>query len=90
MIDSTRTNSSKISPFVDKKGEIMNNIPAEILQNQYSEMWSKPSEDFKIRDATQFFEHPEYEARPKLCDIKVTKENLIKMITKSVINLVFV
>ena len=71
---------TKIGPFVDDKGDIINDTPSEILQKQYSDMWSVPSDTFKVRDTKEFFKHPDSENHPKLCDIKFTKENLIKII----------
>ena len=65
---------------MNKKGEIIDEIPAETLQSQYSEMWSQPSELYKIENPSVFFENPDSEDKPKLCNIIFTKKNLMKNI----------
>ena len=38
----------KIGPFTDSKGKVINDEPAEILQNQYSSVWTPPLEELKV------------------------------------------
>ena len=73
---------TKIGPFVNEKGEIIEDIPADILQAQYSEQWSYPSENYEIKDSKKFFEYPEAIDRPKLCNVISTKKKLLKVIKK--------
>ena len=45
----------KICPFVDNKGKVINDTPANILQTQFSDMWSIPRPEDKIDDLVYEF-----------------------------------
>ena len=51
----TRT-KTKIGPFTDKDGEIINEEPSSVLQKQYESVWTNPKENFKICDRKSFFD----------------------------------
>ena len=46
---------SKIGPFVNDKGEILKEHPADSLQSQYKSAWNVPSETYRIRNPDRFF-----------------------------------
>ena len=51
----TRT-QTKICPFTNKKGEIICEELAEVLQQQYKSVWTDPKDQFKISDRETFFD----------------------------------
>ena len=69
-----RTNT-KIGPFVDDKGVVINKPITEQLNDQYAAMWSTPLEDKVIKDPETFFMNEEDDIdNPILTEVVFTKE----------------
>ena len=73
---------TKIGPFVDNKGKVIDDIPANTLQKQYSDMWSSPRPEDKIDNPNEFFKVSDNKDEPKITDISFTKEKIRKAINK--------
>ena len=50
-----RKTQSKIGPLTDENNKVINSPVANVLQEQYSSVWSKPAENYKVDDPKQFF-----------------------------------
>ena len=76
-----RTNT-KIGPFVNDKGVVINKPITEQLNDQYAAMWSTPLEDKVIKDPEIFFMNNEEDNKdnPILTEVVFTKEKVIKAI----------
>ena len=59
----------KINPFINKKGEIVKEKPAEILKQQYRDVWSVYREKDRIPNLEEFFHQGEDRGRPLLTDV---------------------
>ena len=70
---------NKIGPFVNEKGEVIKEHPAESLQTQYKSAWSVPSDTFRVKNKDRFFESKE-DGNPKLEYVSVTRNKIRKAI----------
>ena len=74
---------SKIGPFVDKKGKLITKDPCNVLQDQYSAMWSVPKPEDSIDDLDSFFsEESDDILSPKISNITFSRDKIRKAITK--------
>ena len=73
---------TKIGPFVDNKGKVIDDIPANTLQKQYCDMWSSPKLEDRIDNPDEFFDDSDKNAEPRITGITFTMEKIRKAINK--------
>ena len=78
-----RKTQSKIGPLTDENNKVINKPVANVLQEQYSSVWSKPSEKYKVNNPNQFF-RTSVKGEPEeiLFRVNFTKEKVLKAIEK--------
>ena len=77
---------TNVGPFIDDKGNVINEKPADTLQKQYESVWPSPLEDKAISDPDSFF----YEnnttdndtIKPKITKAYIDKIKIRKAIKK--------
>ena len=52
---SLRKSSSKIRPFTDNNNKVIKIPEADTLQDEYSCVWSYPSEKYRVQNPKEFF-----------------------------------
>ena len=72
---------SKIGPFVNDKGEILKEHPADSLQSQYKSAWNVPSETYRIRNPDRFFA-PSDNSNPSLEEVSINRVKIRKSIMR--------
>ena len=75
--------NSKIGPLTDDKNRVINRPISDILQDQYSSVWSTPSDKYKVENPKEFFRTAvKNEPKEVLFKKRFTKEKVIKAIEK--------
>ena len=54
-VKSMTKSRGKVGPFINEKGEVIKNEPAEILQTQYQSVWTTPRDEYSIKDRKKYF-----------------------------------
>ena len=76
--------SEKIGPFINSKTKSLITEPtvlAEMLQEQYCSVFTKPSEEHEIPNISELFDNYD-ESSPTLSDLSFTKEDIVKSIAE--------
>ena len=67
---------------MDKKGQIIDDEPANILQAQYNDMWSVPNPDDKIEDLEDFLKEDSTSTDLQISNVIFTRDKIRKAIIK--------
>ena len=73
---------NNVGPFVDKKGNIINDKPANTLQEQYESVWSVPMKEKIINDPDEFFNDNNDDHKPTITNVSIEKVKIRKAIMK--------
>ena len=78
---SLRKSNSKISPLTDDNNKVIDRPVSDILQDQYTSVWSHPLDKYKVKNPEEFFRTGvDSEPSEILYKVRFTREKVLKTI----------